>query len=1039
MTRSIDVTVLRERSLVWVGVLCLVWLSLHVLPQPARAQSMSTGSFGHVIPLPGHINEIILDESRGFVYAGNFSAGRVEVISTTTHQRVSSFLTNPSPSAVSAMAMTPDHRFLVVTNVPVTTTIPRLSGLTVINLNDPGDRRHFPMAEQPLTLAFGADSEALVVTQRKLQLFNPVDGSFVEIFDLEDPPGDVVLPVPSPTFPREIVKAHATASRDGRYIYGVTETFVFSYEIAGRLGFLMIRPNDTLVSAPLFGQVSAADDGGYFMAGQLLFNNRLSVMADTPEAPEDDADGLFGGHVIDSAIDTVYAVFNTPASTGPPGRQPGSVLNVMDADNLHVRRRIQVPEQVQGRLLVSDDGRHLYATSESGVTYLPLDDLNSEPQVEVRAEDRDLLFQFDFCSQRPQTKILRIESPGGAPAGFSLRATFSNGTPAPGISFEPSQGVTPAEVRVTVFPDSLPPVDGTVPFDVIVDSDAVNVPAVAKLLVNVQDLDQKGRFHAVAGNFVDVISDPNRDRFYVLDQESFQVHMFDSESFRLLGSFRTGNTPTWMTIGNFGTFLIVANSRAETLTLIDLNQNRKFGDIQMFWINLAEGFYPVSVATDNANVLIAAETAEGNGKIARLLLPFRGISSPVTLGIFENDISTATALVPLTNGAGIMLAQSDGRTALWETQTSRLVLARQDFPSLGGAVGAGDDFFVVQDQLLNQSLVPQLSFDDASAGQAPSGFALMPDGMAVRSTRPASGNGSGLLQRFDTRDPNILLNSVRMVEAPPPPFSEEFPFTRTLAALRNGKLVSTGTAGIVEFVRGFDTNLRTPRVSAITNPANFKTDAATGGLITIFGENLAEESVSAETTPLPTTLGGTCVSMNGLSLPLLYVSATQINAQASFALGGGISTIVHTPGGLSDIFLSSLAATAPAVFSITGPDNGVHAAVFRLKNNQISTLSNPFRHNEVGVIFLTGMGGVTPLVLDGFPAPASPLSVTTAEPTVTVGGARATVLYSGLVPGFVALYQINFLIPPGAPFGLQIPVTVSAGQVTETFFVRIVE
>ena len=601
-------------------------------------------------------------------------------------------------------------------------------------------------------------------------------------------PGDVVLPVPSPTFPREIVKAHATASRDGRYIYGVTETFVFSYEIAGRLGFLLIRPNDTLISAPLFGQVSAADDGGYFMAGQLLFNNRLSVMADTPEAPQDDADGLFGGHVIDSAIDTVYAVFNTPTSTGPPGRQPGSVLNVMDADNLYVRRRIQVPEQVQGRLLVSDDGRHLYATSESGVTYLPLDDLNSEPQVEIRAEDRNLLFQFDFCSQRPQTKILRIESAGG-PAQFSLQTAFPNGAPAPGVSFEPSQGVTPAEVRVTVFPDSLPPTGGTVPFEVIINSDAVNVPAVAKLLVNVQDLDQKGRLHPVAGDFVDVISDPNRDRFYVLDQESFQVHMFNSESFRLLGSFRTGNTPTWMTIGNFGTFLIVSNSRAETLTLIDLNQNRKFGDIQMFWINLTEGFYPVSVATDNANVLIAAETAEGNGKIARLLLPFRGVSSPATLGIFDNDISIATALVPLRNGAGVMLAQSDGRTALWETQTSRLVLARQDFPSLAGAVGAGDDFFVVQDQLLNQSLVPQRSFDDASAGQISSGFALTADGMALRSTRPSSGIGSGILQRFDSRDPNILLNPVRMVEAPPPaPFREIplFPHAGSLAEWEAG-------------------------------------------------------------------------------------------------------------------------------------------------------------------------------------------------------------------------------------------------------------
>ncbi len=403
--------------------------------------------------------------------------------------------------------------------------------------------------------------------------------------------------------------------------------------------------------------------------------------------------------------------------------------------------------------------------------------------------------------------------------------------------------------------------------------------------------------------------------------------------------------------------IIVANSRGETLTLIDLNQNRKFGDIQMFWITLTEGFYPISVATDNANVLISAETAEGIGKIARLLLPFRGISSPATLGIFENNIDPATALVSLANGAGVLLAQSDGRTALWETQTSQLVLARQDFSSLHGAVGAGTDFFVVQNNLLNASLVPQRAFDDAVGGQESSGFALMPDNMAVRSLRPASGNGSGTLQRFDSRDPNILLNAVRMVESPPPAFLDSFPFTRTLAALPNGGLVSTGTGGIVEFTEDFDTGLRTPRISAITNPANFKTDTATGGLITIFGENLSDQTLSAETTPLPTTLGGTCVSMNGLGLPLLYVSRTQINAQASFALGGGVSTIVHNQGGLSDIFLSSLFAAAPAVFSVAGPDNGQYAAVFRLKNNQISTLSNPFRHNEVGVIFLTGMGG----------------------------------------------------------------------------------
>ena len=1041
VSRSAALTVLRGQSPVgWAAVLC-VCLLLHGVPEPLRAQSVSTGTFGQVIPLPGHINEIILDESRDLLYAGNFSAGRVEVVSTTTHQRVSSFLTNPTPSAISAMAMTPDRNFLVVTNIPAITTVPRLSGLTVINLNDPADRRHFPMTDQPLALAFGADSEALVITPRAFLLFNPVDGSFVEILNVEAPPPSVVLPVDSPTFPREIVSAHATASRDGRYIYGVTDTFVFSYQIAGRLGFLVIRTNDTLVNAPLFDQVSAADDGAYFMAGQLLFNNRLSVLADTVEAPQvgDLTDQLFGGHVIDSGIDTVYASFNTPTSTGPPGRQPGTVLNVMDPDNLFVRQRIQIPEQVQGRLLVSADGRHLYATSESGVTYLPVHALSSERQLEVKAQDRNLLFQFNFCNQQALTRTLRLESAGAA-AEFSISATFPGGAPAAGfISFEPHQGVTPADVQVTIFPGALPPLDGTVALDLNIETDAVNIPAPAQLLVNVQDLDQKGRFHPAAGKFVDVIADPNRDRFYVLDQETFQVHMYDSASFRLLGSFRTGNTPTWMTIGHFNTFLIIANSRGETLTLIDLNDNRKFGDIQLPWVNLTEGHYPISVATDNANVVIASETAEGNGKIALLQLSFRGVTSPATLGIFNNDIDPKTALVALPDRSGVLLAQSDGRTALWETLTRQLVLARQDFEELGGPVGTTDDFFVVGNHLLNVSLVPQQDFDDASGGQEASGFAEMPNRMVVRSVRPTSGIGSGTLQRFDLRDPNRLVNAVRMVESPPEAFLEDFPFTRTLAALPNGKLVSTGTAGLIEFQEGFDTGLRTPRISAITNPANFTTDVATGGLITLFGEQLSEVTASADATPLPTTLGNTCVSMNGLILHLLYVSPTQINAQASFRLAGGVSTIVHGPGGLSDIFLSQINVTAPAIFNVAGPDESVHPAVFRLTNNELATLSNPFRRGEVGVIFLTGLGPVVPLVLDGFPASSSPLSTTTIIPVVGVGGAGAEVLFSGLVPGFVGLNQINFVIPPGAPLGLQVQVTVTDGAVFETFFVRIVE
>src|SRR5579862_6833092 len=54
---------------------------------------------------------------------------------------------------------------------------------------------------------------------------------------------------------------------------------------------------------------------------------------------------------------------------------------------------------------------------------------------------------------------------------------------------------------------------------------------------------------------------------------------------------------------------------------------------------------------------------------------------------------------------------------------------------------------------------------------------------------------------------------------------------------------------------------------------------APGTIISIWGENLAETTVSAPSgaDTLPTTMGGVQVYMDGVSIPLLYVSRTQIN------------------------------------------------------------------------------------------------------------------------------------------------------------------
>jgi uncharacterized protein (TIGR03437 family) len=1023
-------------------------------------------TFGSVIPLPGHIDEVILDEARGLVYGINFSAGRVEVVSMATNQRVSSFLASTTPNALVAAAMSIDHQYLVAAQVsnPAGGPGPGLGALVVINLNDPGDRRVVDMppiagSGQPLGIAFGQLGRALVVTSRGFLFFYPADRSFETLFAYDQvangsaPPEEIAVPGDIGPFPREVISANLTTSRDGQWIFGVagtpgaTDGFVFSHRVTLPRGFTRVRSIESLVFPPAFLQVSAADDGGYFMVGDLLMTQGLRVIADTPEAPPEPSttDSLFGGHVIDSGINTVYASFNTETTGDLPGQERTGVLQVMDSDNLFVRQRIRIPERLSGRLALDSDAEKAYGVGQSGLLYLPVGQLSQAANLEISADNRNLLFEFNYCARDPQSQTLRIESPSGGTASFQL--SEANGQP--GLLFEPHAGTTPANVRVTVDPEAVGG-QGTGVFNVLVETNAVNVPNTTRIFANVRGVDQKGAFHRQPGKLVDILGDPQRNRLYALDQENFQVLIYDSNDFRLLGSFRTGNTPTWMSLDNRGFYLLVANSRGENLTVINLTENRLEGTMYLPWETLAGGYYPRSVAVDNSTVLISAKyspnractVGTGEGQVLTMTTPSFLASRPSTLGIYDNCIDDLTALVAAPNGSGIFMAMSDGRTAYWEALTRKVVLGRADYEGGGlkGAIGAGGNFFMVDNHLLNQSIVPQIDFDDAGFGQESSGFTLLPNGMAARLTRPVDGVSPGILQQFDPRDPRRIINPVRTADQPPagPEDPEAYPFTRTLAALSNGKLASIGTAGVLEFPVGYETQIANPRIFAMVNAADYTSDIAPGGLVSLFGDSLASQTASSSATPLPTTLGNVCVTSNGTNLPLLHVSPTQINAQLPFNASGEVSTIVHTPGGISEIFVTQVDPTAPAIFNVSSPSNTLTPAIFRLSDDKLVTLSTPLRPNDTAVIFMTGLGQVTPLAIEGYAASENPLATALAQPTVLVGDTPVEVKFAGLAPGFVGLYQVNVFLPGYIPTGLQIPLTVVSGSNFTTVNVRVV-
>jgi uncharacterized protein (TIGR03437 family) len=70
---------------------------------------------------------------------------------------------------------------------------------------------------------------------------------------------------------------------------------------------------------------------------------------------------------------------------------------------------------------------------------------------------------------------------------------------------------------------------------------------------------------------------------------------------------------------------------------------------------------------------------------------------------------------------------------------------------------------------------------------------------------------------------------------------------------------------------------------------------------------------------------------------------------------------------------------------------------------------------------------VTNTPADGGISPVSPLAYTTTNATVTVGGVPASVIFAGLAPNFVGLYQVNVQVPQTAPVGGSVPVILTIG------------
>ncbi len=242
-------------------------------------------------------------------------------------------------------------------------------------------------------------------------------------------------------------------------------------------------------------------------------------------------------------------------------------------------------------------------------------------------------------------------------------------------------------------------------------------------------------------------------------------------------------------------------------------------------------------------------------------------------------------------------------------------------------------------------------------------------------------------------------------------------YSPPLAAISNEVIGSVIAGSAPAIASGGVLNNLSPQLGAPIAPA---------GIVQIFGSGLASSTLLGVIVNgvLAANLGGVSVKIGGLDAPLYYASSGQINAQVPAELQPNqrYQVIVNVNGVYSK---PEFINTTPVQPGIATFQDG--KAIAQDLNFNLIDAQHPAHPGDIIVLYLTGMGPTNPIVPSGVPAPGSPLAVTNIQPLITIDSAPADVIFSGLTPGAVGLYQIDVRIPSNAKIG-DLPLVVKQGD-----------
>ncbi len=598
-------------------------------------------------------------------------------------------------------------------------------------------------------------------------------------------------------------------------------------------------------------------------------------------------------------------------------------------------------------------------------------------------------------------------------------------------------------------------------------SEAINIPPTITVFQNNRDAEARGDLIPVPTGLsaneglVDMVLDAARRRLYIANSGRNRIEVFDTRTREFQAPIKVGQLPRSLALAPDGNTLYVANSGGESISIVNLDRMEMSGRVRFpptpFNANVAL-VTPSVIAAGLRGPLVVMNNGTlwriiGNDAVPRGLSPLIGsltVPAPRTMSATPNGEYI------------LLLGGPNGFAYLYDSVADEFIQARQVVqPPITGyygpvAAGPRGQYFLVNGEVLNQSLTPVASAGSVPGAGGPARPGFTP-GTVPRPISAVAVAGATSFARFSQpfrQNANQALteagqvelvdiatgNTMRSAQSLEGPLSSPVGTQRanidgrTLAVDSSGTVVyalTTSGLSIVPLEQATPAERPVMSPGGVVNTASYLPNLAQGGLVSIFGRNLAEPEMAAST-PLPIRMGGACVTLNNRPLPLIMSSAGQINAQIPTDLAPGRYPLVIRAldrKAASQQQQVTVSRYAPAVF-VDGSSG--QAAIFHADGRPV-TPSAPARRDRPLVLYASGLGVTRAAVPSGQAAPSEPLAVT-ANVEVFFGDPRwsqaeVIVDWSGLVPGYVALYQLNLRVPGDHLRGEKLPITLRIGGV----------